>query len=195
MNHPELAPSQPPKSGGALKWVLLGCGGLLFIMITLAGISVYLVSRQFSSDPVKVEAAAQEILTFEKPAGYKGTFSISMMGTTSAVLSSGDASSTIVVARVPGAQGSREQFEKSFKESLEKQGHSQQVSEQRKAETFKVRGQEVTAQVAVVGSGERSLQYTLVLEEKSGSSVMLIISGPEKTHDHAWVQKFLDTVK
>jgi hypothetical protein len=200
MNHPQLAPGQPPKSGGVLKWILLGCGGLLLIGAILIGVSVYLVSRSFNTDPGKVEAVAQEIVTFEKPAGYKGAFSMSMMGMTSAVLVAGPDGSggTIVFSVIPAAQGSQEQFEKQLKASLEKQGQNQEVTEQRKAETFKVRGRDVTAQVGVVspkGSEARSLQYTITFEGGSGKTVMLMVSGPEQTTDHAWVQKFLDTVK
>ena len=200
MNHPQLAPGQPPKSGGVLKWILLGCGGLLLIGAILIGVSVYLVSRSFNTDPGKVEAVAQEIVTFEKPAGYKGAFSMSMMGMTSAVLVAGPDGSggSIVFAVIPAAQGNQEQFEKQLKASLEKQGQNQEVTEQRKAETFKVRGRDVTAQVGVVspkGSEARSLQYTITFEGGSGKTVMLMVSGPEQTTDHAWVQKFLDTVK
>jgi len=197
MNHPQPAPGQPPKSGGALKWVLLGCGSLLLIGAILIGISVYLVSRNVSSDPAKVEAAAQEIVKFEKPDGYKGVFSMSMMGVKSAVFA-GEGGGSIAISQIPADPNSRQQFEAQFKESMKKRGQVEEVAEQRKAETFKVRGQDVAAQVNVLahqGSEVRSLQYTITLDAVPGSILLIAITGPEKTHDHAWVQKFLDTIK
>lgn len=199
-------PSAPPprKSGGALKWILIGCGGILFLIAAFIGVSAYLVYRSFNTDPAKVEASAQEILPFEKPAEFKGAFSMSVMGFKMAFLSSGDPkapspdAAMIILASFQGGKQNQEQFQRQLKESLEKQGQSQQVAEQRPVETFKVRGKDVPSQVAVVkneNTQATALQYTLSLDGPGSAPAILMIIGPEKKVDHAWVQKLLDTVK
>ncbi len=200
MNQPAGTP--PQKSGGALKWILLGCGGIILLIVAFFAVSTYLVYRAFNTDPVKVEQASQEIVKFDKPAGWKGVFSMSVMGFKMAMLSSGDPkapdNAMVILASFDGAKQNQEQFQRQMKDSLEKQGQSQQVSEQRPAETFKVQGKDVAAQVAVVknqNTNAQALQYTLALDRPGGNTAMLMIIGPEKVVDHAWVQKFLDTVK
>jgi ribosomal protein L21E len=195
--------SNPPKkSGGALKWILLGCGGILLIGAAFIGIMGYLAYRSFNTDPVKVEAAAQEILTFQKPEGFRGVASVSIAGFRTATLCSGAAgqpgNSCLVLVTMPGGRTNQEQMRAKMKENMEKQGQSQEVVEKRKAETFKVRGKDVDAGVDVTvhkGASDRMLQYTLTVDNASGNAVIVLLTGPEKQADHEWVQKFLDTVK
>jgi hypothetical protein len=189
------------KSGGALKWILLGCGGIILLGVALFGIMGYLAYKSFNTDPVKVEAAAQEILTFEKPAGFRGVASVSIAGFRTATLMSGTAgqpgNSALVLVTMPGKEN-QEQLRAKMKENLEKQGQSQEVVEKRKSQTFKVRGKDVDAAVDVTihkGADERMLQYTLSIDNSAGNTVILLLSGPETKTDHDWVQKFLDTVK
>jgi hypothetical protein len=98
------------------------------------------------------------------------------MGFKMAMLGSGDPKAPdgmIIFATYEGAKLSKEQLEQQIKQSMEKQGHSQQVSERRPAETFKVKGKDVPAQVAVVkneNTNGTALQYTLTLESPSGQS-------------------------
>jgi hypothetical protein len=201
----DQATGNPPKKsgGGALKWILIGCGGIILLIVAFFAVSGYLVYRSFNMDPAKVESTAQEIVTFEKPAGYKGIFSMSVMGVKMAMLSAGDQqhsmeSGAIILATFPGGKQNQEQFQRQLKESMEKQGRSTEVSETRAAETFKVKGKDVPAQVALVkaqNSNTQLLQYTLAMDAPSGNMAMIIVMGPEKQTDHAWVQKFLDTVK
>src|SRR2546423_5054560 len=94
------ASNQPKKSGGVFKWVLLGCGGVILLIVAFVGISSYLVYRSMNTDPAKVETAAQEIVKFEMPAGYKGAFSMSMMGVKMATLT-GEGGSAIVLVTIP----------------------------------------------------------------------------------------------
>jgi len=190
----------PKKSGGALKWILLGCGGIILLIVAFFGISGYLVYRSFNTDPAKVETTAQEILPFQKPEGYKGMFSMSVMGVKMAALSAGEqgAGGSIVLVAVP-AGTNQEQMRAQMKANMEKQGQSQEVIEKRKNESFKVRGKAVDSMVDVVaskGSGDaRMHQYTLSVDGPSGQPVLMVITGPEKQVDHDWVQKLLDTVK
>ncbi len=195
--------NQPPKkSGGALKWVLIGCGGVILLGVAFFGIMGYLAYRSFNTDPAKVETAAQEILTFQKPEGYKGAFSMSMMGMKMVWLTSGTpgqpGAGTIALVTMPGGKANQDQLRAQMRQNMEKQGQSQEVVEKRKNETFKVRGQDVDASVEVTvhkGHDDRMLQYTMVVDGASGNAVLLVLNGPEKQADHAWVQKFLDTVK
>jgi len=194
--------TQPQKSGGgAVKWILLGCGGLVFIGITVFAIGGYFIYKGFNTDPAKVEVSAKEIVTFEKPEGFKGVFSMSMMGLKMAMLMrnpTDESAGSIIIASFPAGKGSQEQFQKQIDDSMKQQGRSREVSERRPAETFKVRGKEVTAEVGLIGakdSPSRSIQYTVIFEGEPGKMAMIVLSGPEKTTDHDWVQKFLDTVK
>jgi hypothetical protein len=195
--------NQPPKkSGGALKWVLLGCGGILLLGAAFIGVMGYLAYKSVSTDPAKVEAAAQEILTFEKPAGFRGVASFSIAGFRTATLTMGTGDqpggSAIILMTMPGGKANQEQMRAKMKENMEKQGRSEEVVEKRKSETFKVRGKDVEGSVDVTvhkGADERMLQYTLMVDNAAGNPVFILLSGPEKATDHAWVQKFLDTVK
>src|SRR6185503_3702237 len=199
MNYPESAQARPRQGGGALKWILLGCGGLILLVVAFFAVSGYAVYRSFNTDPAKVETAAQEILKFEKPAGFKGVASVSMMGFRTATFGPEDPKATgnimLMVASFPSGKQSQEQYQQQIDANLKKQGHSQEGSERLPNETFKVRGNDVTAQVSAIkdeNGGVRSLQYMLTFEN-GGKMAMITLMGPEKTVDHAWVQKFLDT--
>jgi hypothetical protein len=203
MDQPAGNPLPRKSGGGALKWILLGCGGIILLIVAFVAVSSYLVYRSFNTDPVKVEETAQEIVKFDKPAGFKGMFSVSMMGVKFAVFGPANAQdasgAAIVLGNFPSGKQNQEQFQRQLKESMEKKGHSQEVSEQRPAETFKVRGNDVPAQVAVMSQKNNAdakiLQYILALDNTGGNTTLIMVMGPEKTTDHAWVQKFLDTVK
>ena len=203
MNHPELA-NQPPRqsSGGALKWILLGCGGLMLLMVAFFAVSGWAVYRSFNTDPAKVDTAAHDILTFEKPAGLKGVGSMSMMGFKMATYGPEDVKKDgamfLMVATFPSGKANQQQYQQQIEVNMKQQGHSAEGAERLPNETFKVRGNDVTAQVSAMkdqNSGTRTLHYTMVLEGDQKKLVMIAIGGNEKTADHAWVQKFLDTVK
>jgi len=202
MNHPELGPHAPRQSGGALKWILLGCGGLMLLIVAFFAVSGWAVYRSFNTDPAKVDAGAKEILTFEKPAGLKGVGSMSMMGFRMATYGPEDPKKDggvfLMVASFPTGKQNQAQYQQQIDANMKQQGHSAEGAERLPNETFKVRGGEVTAQVSAMKdqkTGARSLHYMLVLEGDSKKMVMITIGGSEKTADHAWVQKFLDTVK
>ena len=202
MNHPELANQPPRQSGGALKWILLGCGGLMLLVVAFFAVSGWAVYRSFNTDPAKVDAAAQEILTFEKPAGFKGIGSMSMMGFKMATYGPEDVKKDgamfLMVASVPSGKQNQAQYQQQIDANMKQQGHSAEGAERLPNETFKVRGSDVTAQVSAMkdqNSGARTLHYVMMIESDSKKMVMITIGGNEKTADHAWVQKFLDTVK
>lgn len=199
MDQPNANP--PKKSGGIFKWVLLGCGGILLIGAALIGFGAYKAYQGFSTDPAKVEASAKEILTFETPADFKGQFAMSMMGFKMIALGAqGDiGKGMIMLMTVPGGKGNQEQLKAQMNANMQMQGQNQNtVSEPRPAEKFKVRGQELPAQVNLVtpkNGGTPQLQYMLAPDASNGDTVLLVIQGAEKNVTHDWVQKFLDTVK
>lgn len=200
MDQPQ-ANTPPKKSGGVLKWILLGCGGIVLLGAAFAGIIGYMAYKSVSMDPAKVEADAQQILTFDKPAGYKGAFAMSIAGVKMASLVSGTPGQAgcgaLVLVTMPG-KGNQEQLRAQMRQNMEKQGQSQEIVEKRKNETFKVRGKDVDATVdvtSVKGSEAHMLQYTIPVDNASGNTVLVMLSGPEKQADHDWVQKFLDSVK
>jgi hypothetical protein len=187
------------KRGGVLKWALIGCGGLLVIVVAVIGGLIYLASRGVSTDAAKVEAIAQEILPFEKPAGYKGAFSMSMMGVKNAMLKESGGSGLIMLMTFPSQSANRGDVERQLTAAMEKQGRGQAaISEKRANETFNMHGKDTVAEVGVVAGkngADDSLRYTLIVENSAGGLVMLIISGSEKTTTHDWVQELLDSVK
>jgi hypothetical protein len=187
------------KRGGVLKWVLIGCGGLAVIIAVIIGSLIYIASKGMSKDPVKVEAIAQEILSFEKPAGYRGAFSASILGVKTAFLAESGGNGVIALVSIPSQKANREEIERQVSTAMEKQGRGQAaISEKRGNEIFSVRGKDAVADVGIVvgkNGAENVLKYTLVLENSASGHVMLIISGSEATTTHDWVQQFLDSVK
>jgi len=203
MNHPELNPHAPRQNGGgALKWILLGCGGLMLLVVAFVAVSGWAVYRSFDTDPAKVDAAAKEILTFDKPAGLKAVGSVSMMGFKTATYGPEDpknkeGATMLMVSSFPTGKQNQAQYQQQIDANLKKQGHSQEGAERLPNETFQVRGNDVTAQVSALtdkNTSARSRHYMLLIES-SGKTVMIMVLGSEKTIDHAWMQKFLDTVK
>jgi hypothetical protein len=201
MDQPNVIMNEPPKQGGGwLKWALIGCGGLLLIAAIVIGIGLYWVSRNMSIDPTQVEAAAQEILQFEKPAGYQGVMSMSMMGMKVAMLASpsGPNGGVIMLMALPAGIANTEDVQRQMRETMRQQGRGfQDVTEQRPSEMFTVRGEPVEAQVGAGGGdgAEKHIQYTLTAKNAANAPVLVLVGGPESMVTHEWVQDFLDTVK
>jgi len=189
------------KKGGVLKWFLLGCGLLLFLGVAFVAVGGYLIYKNVSTDPAKVESVAQEIVGFQKPEGLTGQFAFSMMGMKMAMLGTGqdpEAGKAIVLMSFPEGKGGRDEMRRQMREKMAEQGKAGEIVEKRGPEKFRVRGQETEATVEVTAdkeTGRRALQYSIVLDGSAGRSVLLMIMGDEKQIDSAWVQKFLDTVK
>jgi hypothetical protein len=201
MDEPMLTQPPPKQSRKLLKWMLLGCGGSILLVAVLLGISGYFfVVRNMSTDAAKAESVAHEILPFEKPPGYTWQMSMVMFGMKSAMLVShpdgGGAGGGIVLISMP--KGAQEEFRKQMRSNLQKQGYGKAVSEQLPGETFRIRGRDTPAQVAILSPKDSSwnaLQYTIELDGSSGDLVTLSITGSEQQTSHDWVQKFLDSVK
>ncbi|HEX5000323.1 MAG TPA: hypothetical protein VFY29_19025 [Terriglobia bacterium] len=204
MDQPVMSIEEPPKkSSSYLKWGLIGCGGLLALAAIVAGVLFYLVFNRMTMDPQGVEAVAQQILRFEKPEGFKGIWSMSMMGVKLAVLGHPEGSDPreemIVLMEFPGSANS-EEMRNRFREAMKNQGQAddEEVAEQRPSETFMVQGAETEARVTLLGGragGRKSLQYMLTLQSVSGKPALVVINGPEDVITHEWVQNFLNSVQ
>jgi hypothetical protein len=192
MDQSEEYMSQPPKKkSSTLKWVLIGCGGL----VVLAVIAI-------TMDPAKVEAAAQAILPFDNSQGFTGSFSMDIAGTKMVTLmdkSGPQPGAMLFLASLPSG-GNEDATQKQMLQSMEKRGGGKMnVAERRPDETFHAQGTDVTAKVNILQRGgdnaPRQIQYVLALRGTSGKPVITMFMGREETTTHEWVQQFLDTVK
>jgi hypothetical protein len=198
MDQPNVMMNEPPqKKSGWLKWVLIGCGGLLLIGVAVIAIGVYWVSKNMTMDPAQVETAAQEILQFDKPAGFQGVMSMSMMGVKMAVLGAGEGGpsrAALMLMSIPAGATNTEEMQRQLEQAMKQQGQgTEEITEKRPNETFKIRGEDTVAQVGAGGANH--IQYTLTTKGASGSPVLIVLTGSEQLLTRDWVQDFLDTVK
>src|SRR5262249_47955807 len=139
----------PKKKSGVLKWILLGCGGVILIVVVGLGTVGYILYRNVAnSDPAGAELVATEILPIEIPSGFKGRFSMNMLGMKMAALGSGETrsrdQSVILLMKMPGGKANQEAMRKRMLENFERQGGSGLGSAQFRAnETFHFRGADI----------------------------------------------------
>jgi hypothetical protein len=190
------------KKSGALKWILMGCGGILLLGAIGLGAIAYIFYRGATSNPAEAELVATEILPIEIPAGFKGLFSMNMMGMKMAALRSGDnrsrEQSVITLMTMPGGKANQEAMRKRMQENLERQGGAGfDATQLRGNETFRFRGADIQGQVRAGGARGRpgTLQYSFTLDGKNGEFILLTVSGNEEQITHEWVQNLLDSVK
>jgi hypothetical protein len=198
MNQLVVNQPQPKKRRSVLKWILLGFGGSIILVVALLAVSGYVMYRKISRDPATAESLSQKILEFEKPSGYTGRLSMEMFGMKMAVLVShsggGNDRGGIILISTP--KGTRQAPQ--LRAYLEKRGYSNGVTERLFSETFKVRGRDAPAQVAIIAlkdSSSKMRKYTIDLDGGSGDSVMLVFLETETKATHDWAQEFLDSVK
>lgn len=190
-------PTPKPEKNNTWKWLLVGCFGFVLLFGATGGIVAYKAYKSFNMSPAQVEAAAQEILPFEKPEGYEGKMSMSIMGMKMATLApqGGQHSENLVMLMtVPGGRNNQA----NLRSNMERQNAGKNISAQKlPPQTFKVRGKDTTAEVQKLApaQGAPSLQYVLFVDSPKGDLVLLLLQGAEATATHDWVQKFLDTVK
>jgi hypothetical protein len=200
-----LIVNEPPlKKSRWLKWTLIGCGGLLLIGAGIVSIAGYYFFKNppIVNDPQSVEAVAQEILQFELPAGYKGHLASSMFGMKMAYIAAPDNPGPefrgIVLMAMPGLMDT-EQAQRQLRESMNSGSQRDEGdTEQRPSETFVVRNESVSAKVAVTSVADYSsplFQYSFVLKNSSGHTVLMTVFGSEDEITHDWMQNVLNTVK
>jgi hypothetical protein len=190
---------QPKKKSSVLKWTMIGCGSLLALGAIVVGIGIYFASQVLTLNPAKVEAAAQEMLSFEKPQGFNAGVSMNVAGVKTVVLANTASGSTIVLSSLPPGSN-QDATQQNMFSAMEQRGNGKMhVAETRPSEEFKAQGKEVTALINLVEQGginpQRLLQYVISLRGTSGNTVVLMMMGNEQAATHEWVQRFLDTVK
>jgi hypothetical protein len=91
------------------------------------------------------------------------------------------------------------QAQKQIVDSMGRQSQNQARNlEVRPSESFMVRNESVSAEVAVsrgAGASAPLLQYSFVLKNSSGNLAFMTIFGSEDEITHDWVQAVLNTVK
>lgn len=131
---PSMNVSQPPpasKSSSFWKWLLIGCGGLLFVGILVcvglffAGKAI--LSDRFTTEPNKVETLARSLMEYDMEGGSKGVFSMDL-GFKLAMVTSGDhpPQSFLMLAEFPKSwvKGKKD-LESEIRIQLEKQAQQQ----------------------------------------------------------------------
>jgi hypothetical protein len=127
MANPETIPGK--KSGNPLKWIGIGCGGVLFILTGL-GIGLFFLGKQMfsmSEDPAAAEAAATEIMDYQVMGDTKGFMSMNIAGMKFAGVMTTDSTKPVMlaVAKVPpnlqsnNAAELQQSFEQNFVKQLE----------------------------------------------------------------------------
>jgi hypothetical protein len=191
----------PKKKSGVLKWVLMGCGGLVLVVVIALAVVGYMFYRNINTNPAEAAGVAQEILPIKIPAGFKGQFAMNAFNMKMATLASSDGNprnrSTIVLMAMKG--GNADAMQKAIADNMARGGQTtSDVSEQRPNETFRFRGADVPAQVRAGpvrrGGDPNAVQYSIALPGKSGDVVMLMVNGSDQEITHEWVQNLLDSV-
>jgi hypothetical protein len=197
-----MADGTPKKKSDVLKWVLMGCGGLVLLGVIAIVAGYFFVRNAFNSNPAEAVKVAQEILPIKIPAGFQGVVAMNAFNMKMATLSSSEGDprnrSSIVLMAMKG--GSADAMQKAILDNMARGGQTTtDASEQRPNETFRFRGTDVQAQVHAGplrrGGDPASVRYTLALPGKSGEAVMLMASGTEQEISHEWVQNLLDSVQ
>jgi len=77
-----MEPADPllqEKKGGAWKWLAIGCGAVLAVIVIVLGSLAFLgylgvkeIGKRVATDPVKAEELARQMMEFEMPGGAKG---------------------------------------------------------------------------------------------------------------------------
>jgi hypothetical protein len=111
-----------PEFGGVFKWVALGCGGALIILIG-AGVGLYyLIQKNFSFNPQQAEIIAQSLFDYEIPGGSQGLYAMNLFGTKIVLLADTKEIPEVffIVGSIPGqSKETGEQIQKSFQETIE----------------------------------------------------------------------------
>jgi hypothetical protein len=148
-----VAPTPPSPeaktTGNVLKWIGIGCGGLL--VLAIAGIAgMFFLAKQFlnlSFDSQKAEQTASSIMDYQIPGGGRGIMSMNVSGVEMAGVMSANnpESATLVLGKIPPAmQGSSAEFQESFQRSLNEQQGSTFREISTTTETRSLCGQSVT---------------------------------------------------
>jgi hypothetical protein len=140
MTDGNLQDSTPPQQNNNLKWIALGCGGCLGLMVLFAVVAGIVISRtmQFAIGPEKAEEQGQELFTYTLPGGSKGIVSMDLFGLQITQVASPESppAAVLTVGKVPAYldQGTtQETFAETLQEQVTLEG-TYQLLEQRTEE-------------------------------------------------------------
>ncbi len=132
-------PNQPQRNNTA-KWIVLGCGGCLGLVVLFAVILGVFISRtmQFAIGPEDVEAESQDLFTYTLPGGSKGILSMDFFGFQITQVASPDSppAAVLTVGKMPGYledETTQETFAETLQERVTLEG-TYQLLEQRTEE-------------------------------------------------------------
>ena len=82
MTDGNLQDPNPGQNQNTLKWIALGCGGCLGLIVLFAIVAGIFASRvlQFAVGPENVEEQGKELFTYALPGGSKGIVSLDLFG-------------------------------------------------------------------------------------------------------------------
>lgn len=187
-------PSQPGRKTNPWPWIVGGCLVLIVLFLAGIGVVVYLFMKAVTTDPVRVEQVAQEILPCDFPAGVEGKFAFSSFVFDCAVLAS-DEPLWLIFMRAP-VQMEKEEMRRQLDSTLRQKGVGGQRQGEQRVEEFRVRGEEVAGIRQIIEQqGEGKQVQWLVFVESQGKQVLVMLMGLEGNVTHQRVQSFLDTVR
>ena len=138
---PADSTSTPPTStngnGNLGKWVVLGCGGCLGLMVLMAIALTALINRtlKFAVGPDQVDTDNQDLFTYALPGESQGIFAMDMFGMQVTQVASTDSPPSVLLTmgklpRYLQDRETREAFIKEFQNSVTVEGNYQ-LAEQR----------------------------------------------------------------
>ena len=135
-------PNQPQSTNTA-KWVALGCGGCLGLIVLFAVVVGIFASRvlQFAIGPDNVEEQGQELFTYSLPGGSEGIVSIDLFGLQITQVATPDnpASAVLTIGKVPAyleEGASEEAFADTLQEQVTLEGTYNLLEQRTEARTL-----------------------------------------------------------
>jgi hypothetical protein len=82
MTNGNLQEPNTPGQNNPIKWIALGCGGCLGLIVLFSVVAGIFISRtmRFALDPEDVETQGQDLFTYTLPGGSKGILSMDLFG-------------------------------------------------------------------------------------------------------------------
>lgn len=157
------APSPNPSgnSGNIVKWVAIGCGGMLLLTIGLIAGLFFFIQRSFnvSTDSQQAEQSARQMMDYTIPGGSQGVVSLNISGMEFAGVTGNDGKVFLMLGKLPASmQASSDQIQAEIQKNLEQQQGSFTIKEKR-TESRQLCGQTVSVTIAegARGAGQESV--------------------------------------
>lgn len=192
---PETPPSR--KSGSVIKWVAIGCGGLLFLGIGLIALLAFWGSKSLNlvTDPNKVQEQAQSLFDYNIPGGSQGLASMNIMGVQmNQIVDNPQTPNVFLVVGVlpPQLVNQKETFRKSIQESFQQQLPQDTQLSPAKTENKNLCNQQVpvSIQEGQINLAEQSITvptitYTAFVNYQGSERFVILITNGEKAQENA----------